>query len=65
MTSDIGGSKVDRGSGNISFYHVQVKCELSGGFNKVLKVLENNPEVQIINGIQGRLKEFLIKHFVI
>ncbi|WP_238536200.1 hypothetical protein [Ureibacillus thermosphaericus] len=56
-TSDVGGSKVARGLENKSLYDIQAQGEL-GEFIKVLKVLENYPEVQSINVIQGMLKEF-------
>lgn len=56
-TSDVGGNKVARGLENKSLYDTQVQGEL-GEFIKVLKVLENYPEVQSINVIQGNLKEF-------
>ncbi|MEC1722662.1 Tn7-like element transposition protein TnsE [Schinkia azotoformans] len=56
-TSDVGGSKVAKGLENKSLYDIQVKGEL-GDFIKVLKSLENYPEVQSINVIQGSLKEF-------
>lgn len=56
-TSDAEGSKVARGLENESLYDIQVQGEL-GEFIKVLKVLENYPEVQSINVIQGSLKEF-------
>lgn len=42
---------------NKSLYDIQVQGEL-GEFIKVLKVLENYPQVQSINVIQGSLKEF-------
>ncbi|QBJ66105.1 hypothetical protein C3496_06545 [Bacillus anthracis] len=56
-TSDVGGSKVAKGLENKSLYDIQVQGEL-GEFIKVLKVLENYPQVQSINIIQGSLKEF-------
>lgn len=56
-TADVGGSKVARGIENKSLYDIKVQGEL-GEFIKVLKVLENYPEVQSINVIQGSLKEF-------
>lgn len=63
-TSDVGGSRVAKGLETKSLYDIQVQGEL-GEFIKVLKVLENYPEVQSINVIQGSLKEFsTTKRFV-
>lgn len=56
-TSDVGGNTVARGLENKSLYDIQVYGEL-GEFIKVLKVLENYPEVRSINVKQGSLKEF-------
>lgn len=56
-TSDVGGSKAAKGLENKSLYNIQVQGEL-GDFIKVLKALENYPEVQSINVIQGGLKGF-------
>ncbi|MGC4378317.1 Tn7-like element transposition protein TnsE [Fictibacillus sp. Mic-4] len=56
-TSDVGGNRVAKGLETKSLYDIQVQGEL-GEFIRVLKVLENYPEVQSINVIQGSLKEF-------
>lgn len=56
-TSDVGGSRVAKGLENKSLFDLQVQGEL-GEFIKVLKVLENYPEEQSINVIQGSLKDF-------
>ncbi|MEE6132825.1 Tn7-like element transposition protein TnsE [Priestia sp. GS2] len=56
-TSDVGGSRVARGLENKSLYDIKVQGEL-GEFIKVLEKIENNPQVQLINVIQGCLKEF-------
>lgn len=56
-TSDVGGNKFAKGLENKSLYDFQVQGEL-GEFIKILKVIENYPEVQSINVIQGSLKDF-------
>ncbi|MFY3791815.1 Tn7-like element transposition protein TnsE [Ureibacillus sp. MALMAid1270] len=63
-TSDVGGSTVAKGLETKSLYDIQVQGEM-GEFIKVLKVLENFPEIQSINVTQGSLKEFThTKRFV-
>lgn len=56
-TSDVGGIRIAKGLETKSLYDIQVQGEL-GEFIRVLKVLENYPEVQWVNVIQGSLKEF-------
>ncbi|MER2007752.1 MAG: Tn7-like element transposition protein TnsE [Psychrobacillus sp.] len=56
-TADVGGNQVTRGLEKQALSDVQIAGEL-GEFIKVMKVLQDFPEVQSINIIQGSLKEF-------
>lgn len=56
-TADVGGNQVTRGLEQQSLMDVQIDGEL-GDFIKVMQVLQDFPEVQSINIIQGSLKEF-------
>lgn len=56
-TADVGGSQVSRGLEQQPLMDVQIDGEL-GEFIKVMRVLQDFPEVQSINIIQGSLKEF-------
>lgn len=56
-TADVGGNQVIRGLEQQSLMDVQIDGEL-GEFIKVMRVLQDFPEVQSINIIQGSLKEF-------
>jgi len=56
-TADVGGNQVTRGLEQQSLLDVQIDGEL-GEFIKVMRVLQDFPEVQSINIIQGSLKEF-------
>lgn len=56
-TADVGGDQVTRGLEQQSLIDVQIDGEL-GEFIKVMRVLQDFPEVQSINIIQGSLKEF-------
>lgn len=56
-TADVGGNQVTRGLEQQALSDVQIDGEL-GEFIKVMKVLQDFPEVQSINIIQGSLKEF-------
>lgn len=55
--ADVGGNQVTRGLEQQVLSDVQIAGEL-GEFIKVMQVLQDFPEVQSINIIQGRLKEF-------
>ncbi|EON70939.1 Tn7-like element transposition protein TnsE [Lysinibacillus sphaericus] len=56
-TADIGGNQVIKGLEQQSLLNIQIDGEL-GEFIKVMVVLQDFPEVQSINLIQGSLKEF-------
>lgn len=56
-TADVGGNQVTRGLEQQSLIEVQIDGEL-GEFIKVMRVLQDFPEVQSISIIQGSLKEF-------
>jgi len=56
-TADVGGNQVTRGLEQKALMNVQIDGEL-GEFIKVIQVLQDFPEVQSINIIQGSLKEF-------
>ncbi|MFU8648183.1 Tn7-like element transposition protein TnsE [Lysinibacillus sp. RSDA_15] len=56
-TADVGGNQVTRGLEQQSLIDVQIDGEL-GEFIKVMRVLQDFPEVQSISIIQGSLKEF-------
>lgn len=56
-TADVGGDRVTRGLQQQSLIDVQTDGELRE-FIKVMRVLQDFPEVQSINIIQGSLKEF-------
>ncbi|MFD2868961.1 Tn7-like element transposition protein TnsE [Kurthia populi] len=56
-TADVGGNQVARGLEQQSLIDVQIDGEL-GEFIKVMRVLQDFPEVQSINIIHGSLKEF-------
>lgn len=56
-TADVGGNQVTRGLEQQSLVDIQIEGEL-GEFIKVMQVLQDFPEVQSINIIQGSLKEF-------
>lgn len=56
-TADVGGDRVTRGLQQQSLIDVQTDGEL-GELIKVMRVLQDFPEVQSINIIQGNLKEF-------
>lgn len=56
-TADVGGNQVTRGLEQQPLTDVQMDGEL-GDFIKVMRVLQDFPEVQSINIIQGSLKEF-------
>ncbi|MGI1820558.1 Tn7-like element transposition protein TnsE [Exiguobacterium sp. TRN 1102] len=56
-TADVGGNQVTKGLEQQSLIDVQIDGEL-GEFIKVMRVLQDFPEVQSINIIQGSLKEF-------
>ncbi|MEC1305427.1 Tn7-like element transposition protein TnsE [Lysinibacillus capsici] len=56
-TADVGGNQVTRGLEQQPLMDVQIDGEL-GEFIKVMRVLQDFPEVQSINIIQGSLKEF-------
>lgn len=56
-TADVGGNQVTRGLEQQALSDVQIAGEL-GEFIKVMKVLQDFPEVQFINIIQGSLMEF-------
>lgn len=56
-TADVGGNQITRGLEQQSLMDVQIDGEL-GDFIKVMQVLQDFPEVQSINIIQGSLKEF-------
>jgi len=63
-TADVGGNQVTRGLEPQSLVDIQIDGEL-GDFIKVMQVLQDFPEVQSINIIQGSLKEFSVtKRFV-
>lgn len=63
-TADVGGNQVTRGLEQQSLIDVQIDGEL-GEFIKVMRVLQDFPEVQSINIIHGSLKEFTdTKRFV-
>lgn len=56
-TADVGGAQVTRGLEQQSLMDIQIDGDL-GEFIKVMRVLQDFPEVQFINVIQGSLKEF-------
>lgn len=56
-TADVGGNQITRGLEQQSLIDIQIDGEL-GDFIKVMQVLQDFPEVQSINIIQGSLKEF-------
>ncbi len=56
-TADVGGNQVTRGLEKQVLSDVNIDGEL-GEFIKVMRVLQDFPEVQSINIIQGSLKEF-------
>lgn len=56
-TADVGGNQVTRGLEQQSLMDIQIEGEL-GEFIKVMRVLQDFPEIQSINIIQGSLKEF-------
>lgn len=56
-TADVGGNQVTRGLEKQVLSDVKIYGEL-GEFIKVMRVLQDFPEVQSINIIQGSLKEF-------
>ncbi|WP_342533591.1 Tn7-like element transposition protein TnsE [Lysinibacillus sp. FSL K6-0057] len=56
-TADVGGNQVARGLEQQSLIDIQIEGEL-GEFIKVMRVLQDFPELQSINIIQGSLKEF-------
>lgn len=56
-TADVGGNQVTKGLEQQSLIDVQIDGEL-GEFIKIMRVLQDFPEVQSINIIQGSLKEF-------
>lgn len=56
-TADVGGNQVTRGLEKQVLSDVKIDGEL-GEFIKVMRVLQDFPEVQSINIIQGSLKEF-------
>lgn len=63
-TADVGGNQVTRGLETQSLINIQIEGEL-GEFIKVMRVMQDFPEVQSINIIQGSLKEFCdTKRFV-
>ncbi|MGE7114176.1 Tn7-like element transposition protein TnsE [Lysinibacillus sp. NPDC047702] len=56
-TADVGGNQVTRGLEQQALMDIQIDGEL-GEFIKVMRVLQDFPDVQSINIIQGSLKEF-------
>lgn len=56
-TADVGGNQVARGLEQQSLIEAQIDGEI-GEFIKVMQVLQDFPEVQSINIVQGSLKEF-------
>lgn len=56
-TADVGGNQVTRGLEQQSLIEIQIDSEL-GEFIKVMRVLQDFPEMQSINIIQGSLKGF-------
>ncbi|WP_337982984.1 Tn7-like element transposition protein TnsE [Lysinibacillus sp. C5.1] len=56
-TADVGGNQVTKGLEQQALSDIQIIGEL-GEFIKVMRVLQDFPEVQSINVIQGSLKEF-------
>lgn len=56
-SADAGGNHLARGLEQQSLMDIQIEGEL-GEFIKVMRVLQDFPEVQSINIIQGSLKEF-------
>ncbi|MEC1180494.1 Tn7-like element transposition protein TnsE [Metasolibacillus meyeri] len=56
-SADTGGNQLTRGLEQLSLMDIQIDGEL-GEFIKVMRVLQDFPEVQSINIIQGSLKEF-------
>lgn len=56
-TADVGGNQVTRGLEQQALIDIQIEGEL-GEFIKVMRVLQDFPEVQYINIIHGSLKEF-------